>query len=116
MIGRGCAIFLEECAPLSKGVKIAPIVRNILAGRLSKFVEVLTKAANFVQFVGVNEAGYSVLSRWLGMTAVVGFTLSLLKQLRSLATAALGLAILKGAAASRHACRRQADAPGIAVP
>jgi len=62
-------------------------------------VEVLTKASNIVQVIGVMEAGYSVLFTWLGMTAVVGFTLSLVKLLRSLAAAGLGLAILKGLAA-----------------
>jgi hypothetical protein len=59
-------------------------------------VEVLTKAANVVQFVGVREAGYAVALDWLGLTAAAGFTLSLVKLLRSLITAGLGLAILKG--------------------
>lgn len=57
-------------------------------------VEVLAKAVNIVQFVGVTEAGYAVLFDWLGLTAAVGLTLSLVKMLRSLLTAAIGLAIL----------------------
>jgi hypothetical protein len=64
-------------------------------------VEVLTKAANVVQLVGVTEAGYSIIFSWLGMSAAVGFALSLVKLLRSLAAAGLGLAILKAASASR---------------
>src|SRR5262249_2346115 len=47
-------------------------------------VEVITKAANVIQFVGVTEAAYAVIFNWLGMTAAVGFTLALVKLLRSL--------------------------------
>lgn len=57
-------------------------------------VEALTKAANLVQFVGVTEAGYAVVFNWLGMTAAVGFTLSLVKLLRSLTVSGLGIGLL----------------------
>ena len=58
------------------------------------FVEVSTKAANVIQFVGITEAAYAVVFNWLGMTAAVGFALSLVKLLRSLTAAAAGLTIL----------------------
>jgi hypothetical protein len=57
-------------------------------------VEALTKAANVVQFFGVTEAGYAVVFNWLGLTAAVGFTLSVVKLLRSLTASALGLGLL----------------------
>jgi hypothetical protein len=77
-------------------------------------VEVLAKAANLIQFLGVTEAGYSLLFRWLGMSAAVGFTLSLVKLLRSLTAATLGLAILNTRAASRDMLRRStAERPGF---
>lgn len=58
------------------------------------YVEVLTKAANIIQLIGVTEAGYAVVFDWLGLTAALGFTLSLVKVLRSLTAAGLGLVIL----------------------
>jgi len=58
------------------------------------FVEVVTKAANVIQVIGVTEAGYAVVFNWLGMTATVGFTLSLVKMLRSLTAAGIGLTVL----------------------
>jgi hypothetical protein len=57
-------------------------------------VEALTKAANVIQFVGATEAGYALVLNWLGLTAAVGFALSLVKLLRSLTVAAIGLGLL----------------------
>lgn len=57
-------------------------------------VEALTKLANTIQFVGATEGSYALVFSWLGMTAAVGFTLSLVKRLRSLVVAALGLLAL----------------------
>ena len=68
------------------------------------FVEVLTKAANVVQFIGVTEGAYAVVFNWLGMTAAVGFTLSVVKLLRSLTAAGLGLAALAPGACRRECC------------
>ena len=58
-------------------------------------VEALTKVANVVQIVGATEGSYALVFRWLGMTAAVGFTLSLVKRVRSLIAAVLGLGLLK---------------------
>jgi hypothetical protein len=57
-------------------------------------VEALTKLANVIQFVGATEGGYVVVFTWLGMAGAVGFTLSLVKRVRGLAVAALGLGTL----------------------
>jgi len=57
-------------------------------------VEALTKLANVIQFVGATEGGYVVVFSWLGMAGAVGFTLSLVKRVRGLAVAALGLGTL----------------------
>jgi hypothetical protein len=57
-------------------------------------VEALTKLANVIQFVGATEGGYVVVFTWLGMSGAVGFTLSLVKRVRGLAVAALGLGTL----------------------
>lgn len=54
----------------------------------------LGQGVGLIQFVGVTEAGSAVLFNWLGMAAAVGFASSLVKTLRSLATSALGLALL----------------------
>jgi hypothetical protein len=65
-----------------------------VSGSTALLVEALTKAANVIQFFGVTEAGYAVVLNWLGLTAAVGFTLSLVKLLRSLTASALGLGLL----------------------
>jgi hypothetical protein len=65
-----------------------------ISGSTALLVEALIKAANVIQIMGVTEAGYALLFNWLGMTAAVGFTLSLVRLLRSLAVAAIGLGLL----------------------
>ncbi|HWW84479.1 MAG TPA: lysylphosphatidylglycerol synthase domain-containing protein [Vicinamibacterales bacterium] len=57
-------------------------------------VECLTKAANGIQLFGATEAGYAVVFNWLGMMAAVGFTLSLVKRLRSLVVTGLAFGLL----------------------
>jgi hypothetical protein len=59
-------------------------------------IEALSKAPNVIQFVGITEAGYAVVFNWLGMTAAVGFTLSIVRLLRSVTASALGLGFLHG--------------------
>ncbi|MEQ1911075.1 MAG: lysylphosphatidylglycerol synthase domain-containing protein [Vicinamibacterales bacterium] len=62
--------------------------------RSALLIHALGQGVGLIQFVGVTEAGYAVLFKWLGMTAAVGFATSLVKTLRSLATSALGLLLL----------------------
>lgn len=57
-------------------------------------VEALTKIVNGVHLLGATEGSFALIFEWLGMTAAAGFTLSLVKRVRSLALAALGLALM----------------------
>jgi lysylphosphatidylglycerol synthase-like protein len=57
-------------------------------------VEALTKLANFIQLVGATEGAYVVVFEWLGMTAAVGFALSLVKRVRSLVIAGFSLLVM----------------------
>lgn len=57
-------------------------------------VEALTKLANFIQLVGATEGAYVVIFEWLGMTAAVGFALSLVKRVRSLVIAGVSLLLM----------------------
>jgi hypothetical protein len=57
---------------------------------MSSLAETLSKIANVV-VVGVTEGAYAFLFHALGLPAAAGFTLSLLKRLRSFAIAFLGL-------------------------
>lgn len=57
-------------------------------------VEALTKLANFIQLVGATEGAYVIVFEWLGMTATVGFALSLIKRLRSLVIAGVSLLLM----------------------
>jgi len=56
-------------------------------------VEILTKLAN-VASAGVTEGAYAFLFKALMLPPAAGFTLSLVKRLRSLALAAIGLGIM----------------------
>jgi hypothetical protein len=58
------------------------------------FVEILIKAPNIVQFVGVTEGGYALVTEWLGMTAAAGLALSLVRLLRSVTASLACLGIL----------------------
>ena len=68
-------------------------------------VEALTKVANVIQIIGATEGSYALVFDWMGMTATVGFTLALMKRVRSVAVAVLGLGaltLIDRAAPSRH--------------
>lgn len=58
-------------------------------------VDALTKTAGSVQFMGASEGGFALVFSWLGLTAAAGFTLSLVKRVRSVTVAAVGLGLLK---------------------
>lgn len=66
-----------------------------VSASMALLVEALVKAANLIQFAGITEAGYAVVFTWLGLTAPVGFALSLVKLLRSLTVTGIGLTLLK---------------------
>ena len=55
--------------------------------------EILTKLAN-VAFAGIAEGAYALLFHALGLPAAAGFALSLVKRMRSLSFALIGLVIL----------------------
>jgi len=59
----------------------------------TSIAEILTKLAN-VAFVGMTEGAYAFLFHALGLPAAAGFTLSLVKRLRSFALAVVGLGSL----------------------
>jgi uncharacterized protein (TIRG00374 family) len=59
----------------------------------ASMAEILTKLAN-VAFAGVAEGAYALLFHALGLPAAAGFALSLVKRMRSLSFAIIGLAIL----------------------
>jgi hypothetical protein len=83
-------------------------------------VEALTKLANVIQFVGATEGGYVLVFTWLGMSGAVGFTLSLVKRVRGLAVAALGLGTLallrRSSSSSAEAARDPAPSPPTPPP
>jgi hypothetical protein len=60
------------------------------------FIEVMTRALTIVEFVGATETGFAVVFTWLGMPAAIGFTLSLVKTLRSVTAAGVMIGLLAG--------------------
>jgi hypothetical protein len=59
----------------------------------ASLVEALSKIAN-VAFAGLAEGAYAFIFQAFGLPAAAGFTLSLVKRLRSLAIAAIGLGVI----------------------
>ena len=57
-------------------------------------IEALTKLANLIQMGGATEGGYAMVFDWLGMAATAGFTLSIVKRVRSLAVAVVGVVLI----------------------
>jgi len=60
------------------------------------FIEVMTRALTTVEVAGATEMGFAAVFTWLGMPAAIGFSLSLIKTLRSLTAAGIGIAVLTG--------------------
>lgn len=65
-----------------------------LSGPTALFIEVMTRPLTVIELVGATETGFAVVFTWLGMPAAIGFTLSLIKTLRSLAAAGIGIGLL----------------------
>jgi hypothetical protein len=84
-VAQGLLLLETYWALISMGLVIS-FLRASLA-------EILTKIAN-VAFVGVTEGAYVFLFNTLGLPAAAGFTLSLIKRLRSFVLAFVGLGSL----------------------
>jgi hypothetical protein len=65
-----------------------------VSGWTALFIEVMTRALTVVEFVGATEVGFAIVFTWLGLPAAIGFTLSLVKTLRSLTAAGIGIGLL----------------------
>lgn len=72
-------------ALISMGVAASPLMASI--------AEIMTKLAN-VAFAGAAEGAYVLLFHALGLPAAAGFALSVVKRMRSLAFALIGIGIL----------------------
>jgi len=73
----------------------AMISMRLEASFITAFVaEGITKLANVASFAGVAEGAYAVLFFALGLPAAAGFTLSLVKRVRSMMIGLIGLGIL----------------------
>jgi hypothetical protein len=62
-----------------------------ISGRSALFMEVMTRPLTIVELVGATEMGFAAVFTWLGMPAAFGFSLSLVKTLRSLTAAGVGI-------------------------
>ena len=74
-------------------------------------IEALTKLTNLVQVVGAAEGGYALVFTWLGVPAVTGFTLSIVRRVRSLVAAAAGLGLMTLSGRSSTAVCRAPSSP-----
>jgi hypothetical protein len=67
-----------------------------ISGPSALFMEVMTRVLTIVEFVGATEMGFAVVFTWVGLPAAIGFTLSLVKTLRSLTAAAIAIGLPTG--------------------
>jgi hypothetical protein len=65
-----------------------------VSGQSALLIEIMTRSLTIVEFVGATEMGFAVLFTWLGLPAAIGFTLSLVKTLRSVTAAGIAIALL----------------------
>ena len=70
---------------------------SVSAGSALLF-EVMPRAFTVVEIAGATEMGFAIVFAWLGLPATIGFTLSLVKTLRSLTVGAVAIGLWKGAA------------------
>jgi len=79
------------------------------------FIEVMTRALTVVEFVGATEVGFAVVFTWLGLPAAIGFTLSLVKTLRSLTAAGIGIGLLTASDHTSHVFVRSRRSRKVAL-
>jgi hypothetical protein len=77
------ALLISEVYWATRSMGVAVSVSSALV------MEVLTRPLTIVELVGATEMGFAMVFTWLGVPAAIGFTLSLMKTLRSLTAAAI---------------------------
>jgi len=83
--------------------------------RSALLFEVMTRAFTVVEFVGATEMGFAIVFTWLGLPAAIGFTLSLVKTVRSLTAAGIAIGLPTGADRSSPAMITPAPARGAVL-
>jgi hypothetical protein len=90
-------VALELAAQAILVFEVYWVIRSIgvpVSAQSALFVEIMTRALTVVEFVGATEMGFAVVFTWLGLPAAVGFTLSLVRTLRSVTTAGIVIGLL----------------------
>jgi hypothetical protein len=77
------ALLISEVYWATRSMGVAVSVSSALV------MEVLTRPLTIVEFMGATEMGFAVVFTWLGVPAAIGFTLSLMRTLRSLTAAGI---------------------------
>ena len=79
------AILVSEVYWATRSMGVAASFQSAL------MMEVLPRAFTIVEFVGATEMGFAMVFTWLGLPAAIGFTLSVVKTLRSLTAGGIAL-------------------------
>jgi hypothetical protein len=90
-------LLLESAAQVLLVCEIYWTIRSLgvpVSGLSALFIEVMTRGLTTIEFVGATEMGFALVFTWLGMPAAIGFTLSLVKTLRSVTAAGIGISVL----------------------
>jgi hypothetical protein len=90
-------LLLEMTAQVLLVCEVYWTIRSLgvaVSGSSALFIEIMTRGLTTVEFVGATEMGFALVFTWLGMPAAIGFTLSLVKTLRSVIAAGIGISVL----------------------
>jgi hypothetical protein len=108
------ALLISEVYWATRSMGVAVSVSSALV------MEILTRPLTIVEFMGATEMGFAVVFMWLGVPPAIGFTLSLMKTLRSLTAAGIAIGFTHATAransvrvdASRAVARAVLDSGG----
>jgi hypothetical protein len=103
------ALLVAEVYWATRSMGVAASFRSAL------MMEVLSRAFTIVEFVGATEMGFAMVFTWLGLPAAIGFTLSLVKTLRSLTAGGIALGALTGTDRSSAALVTGTRPPGAVL-
>lgn len=103
------AILVSEVYWATRSMGVAASFESAL------MMEVLLRAFTIVEFVGTTEMGFAMVFTWLGLPAAIGFTLSVVKTLRSLTAAGIALGAPAGTQRSSAAPIAGTRPPGAVL-
>jgi hypothetical protein len=103
------ALLISEVYWATRSMGVAVTIPSALV------MEVMTRPLTIVELMGATEMGFAIVFSWLGVPAAIGFTLSLMKTLRSLTTAGIVIGFVRATARANPVPLNASNVVGRAV-